>query len=52
MRVGEDLLNSGRSSGNVVLVNIVKVRPGGNREGRGADNGGDGGDGGRDGEGH
>ena len=41
-RVGEDLLDSGRSGGDVVLVNVVKVRPRGDREGRGANDRGDG----------
>ena len=52
MRVGEDLLDSGRSSSDIVLVNVVEVRPRGDGEGGGANNRGDSGDRGRDGKGH
>ena len=52
MGVIEDVLNCGSGGCDVMLVDVVEVRPRGNGEGGGANDRGDGRDGGGDGKGH
>ena len=52
VRVSEDFLDGSSGGSGIVLVDIVKVRPGGDGEGGGADDRGDGRNRGRDGKGY